>query len=134
MLRVRETAPQILVYNPVHQQFEQFGKSRQYRNATIIRNVIAPATLEHGSNKQEFPSIEKDTRCLLNMLRGNANQEAQFFRISDGTPTKSWLLLLSNSNNVFSTSETVNQKVARRRHSQDLARVLDGTYSHTIAR
>jgi hypothetical protein len=51
MLTVRKTAPQILVHDPVHQQFEQLGIIRQYRNATVIRYVIAPTTFENGSNK-----------------------------------------------------------------------------------
>jgi hypothetical protein len=42
------------------------------------------------------------------MQKGNANPEAQFFRISGGTPSGPRPLLLSNSKNAFSTSETVN--------------------------
>jgi hypothetical protein len=44
-------APQILVYEPVHQQFEQFDNSRQYRNATVIRNV---PLLKMGVTNESF--------------------------------------------------------------------------------
>jgi hypothetical protein len=100
---VRKTA---LVHDPVHQEFEQLGNSRQYRNATVIRWAIAPTTLINGSKKREFPSIGEDTRCQW-PVEEYANAEAQFFRISGGTPSGPEPLLLSNSNNAFSTSETV---------------------------
>jgi hypothetical protein len=63
MLTVHKTPLQILVHDPVHQRSEQLDNSRQYRNATVIRYVIAFATLENVSNKREFPSIGEDTRC-----------------------------------------------------------------------
>jgi hypothetical protein len=44
---------------------------------------------------------------LKSMQRGNANPEAQFLRIRGGIPSGPSPLLISNSNNVFSTYETV---------------------------
>jgi hypothetical protein len=44
---------------------------------------------------------------LKSIERGSTYPEAQFFRISGGTPSGPRPLLLSNSNNAISTSETV---------------------------
>jgi hypothetical protein len=69
MLKVGKTAPQILV-NP--HKFEQFGNSRPYCNATVIRYVIAPTKSVQ----------ERHTLLLKSMHDANAEAQAQFFRIS----------------------------------------------------
>jgi hypothetical protein len=64
-----------------------------------------------GTKKESFHLLGKtnDTNYLFkSMKRGNANAEAQFFRMSSGTPSVSRLLLLSNFNNASSISKTLN--------------------------
>jgi hypothetical protein len=62
-------------------------------------------------NESFYPSrmIHVASNDLLkSKQRGNANPEPYFFRISVETPTRPGPLLLPNSNNAFSTFETVN--------------------------
>jgi hypothetical protein len=108
LLTVQKTALQILVHDPVNQQFEQLGNRWQYRNMSLSPTLLKMWVTIDSFDLTEQIHVAKD--LLKSMHRSNANPEAPFFKISGGTPSGPGPLLLSNSNNAFSTSETVNSK------------------------
>jgi hypothetical protein len=80
-----------------------------------LTNLRLPLLIMGVTNESFYLSgrIHVANYLLKSMQRGNANAEEQFFCISDGTPSGPRSLILSNSNNTFSTSETVNWSVLK---------------------